>query len=71
MDDADRAGDRMQLDHDVALAHARHQIHTQAAALPAVGACYHCGASVADGHRWCDADCRDDGEAENKRRGRA
>jgi hypothetical protein len=23
------------------------------------GICYHCGESVADGLRWCDAECRD------------
>ena len=30
-----------------------------APALPAVGACHWCEASVPDGHRFCDCDCRD------------
>lgn len=30
-----------------------------APALPAVGACHWCDASVPDGHRFCDCDCRD------------
>ena len=28
--------------------------------LPAVGACHWCSASVPDGARFCDRDCRDD-----------
>ena len=28
--------------------------------MPAIGNCYNCAASVPDGHRFCDVDCRDD-----------
>lgn len=61
MDDADRAADRMALAHDVALANARAAL-SAGAGIPPCGQCHNCGASVPDGHRWCDADCRDDWE---------
>jgi hypothetical protein len=34
-----------------------------------VGMCLNCGADVEGDRRWCDADCRDDWEKEQKRRG--
>jgi len=34
------------------------------------GECHFCFAPVADGHRWCDADCRDSWEKEQKLEGR-
>ena len=37
-----------------------------APALPAVGACHWCDASVPDGHRFCDCDCRDDQETNHQ-----
>lgn len=40
----------------IALANA---LHTQDA-LPPCGQCYNCQATVTAGHRFCDADCRDD-----------
>lgn len=30
------------------------------------GACLYCEASVPEGHRWCDADCRDAWQKLNK-----
>lgn len=27
---------------------------------PATGTCYNCGDTLAEGHRWCNAECRDD-----------
>lgn len=29
---------------------------------PAIGTCYQCGEEVREGHRWCNAECRDDFE---------
>ena len=34
----------------------------------ATGVCLWCGAPVAEGRRWCDADCRDDWEYDHARR---
>ena len=31
------------------------------------GQCLYCDASVPEGHRWCDADCRDGWQRENER----
>lgn len=37
-----------------------------------IGLCLNCGADVEDTRkRWCDADCRDDWQKEQKARGRA
>lgn len=33
---------------------------------PATGVCLCCGAELADGRRWCDADCRDDWQLVHK-----
>jgi len=35
---------------------------------PACGYCYNCGEQLAQGLRWCDADCRDDWEKYQKAR---
>lgn len=32
----------------------------------ATGECLYCGEPVGPGRRWCDADCRDDWQAENE-----
>lgn len=31
------------------------------------GSCLYCGEALTDGKRWCDAECRDEWEAERKR----
>lgn len=55
MDDIDRAQARELADRELAMRqHAGH-----APELPAMGICHYCGSSVAAGHRFCDADCRD------------
>jgi len=62
MDEADAAD----LTINQALAAAMRRRH---ATLPAVGQCYSCAEPVADGARFCDADCRQDWErAERARR---
>ncbi len=38
-------------------------------ALPATGECFYCGNRLADGQRWCDAECRDDWERAQAGRG--
>lgn len=34
-----------------------------------VGLCLNCSAEIAGERRWCDADCRDQWDADNRRRG--
>lgn len=36
--------------------------------LPAIGACYFCDEPLGEGHRFCDADCRDGWAAEQAAR---
>lgn len=54
MDDIDRAQEQAEKILAATIAAVPHDT------LPSVGDCYNCGASVPDGHRFCDADCRDD-----------
>jgi len=61
MDEADAAD----LTINQALAAAMRRRH---ATLPAVGQCYSCAEPVADGARFCDADCRQDWERAEKAR---
>lgn len=56
----DAGCDREERDRDAAIAAAR-----SGEWLPFTGCCYNCDASVPDGHRFCDADCRDDWEKRN------
>ncbi|PZQ21150.1 MAG: hypothetical protein DI569_12860 [Sphingopyxis macrogoltabida] len=35
---------------------------------PATGHCLNCGEPMPEGRRWCDADCRDDWQAERARK---
>lgn len=44
--------------------------HNAKAEPSGIGLCLNCGAGIEDARRWCDAECRDDWEAEQKRRGR-
>lgn len=60
MDISDTATAREELDRDLAL---------KARKPPgpaATGFCLFCDADVAEGLRWCDSDCRDDWERENR-----
>lgn len=56
MDIADLAQEIEHLPVTAAIAAARNHTDT----IPPCGQCYNCQASVPDGHRFCDADCRDD-----------
>jgi len=58
MDIMDRAADREQMDRDLAIAAAHHH----APDIPAIGICYNCEASLPEGVRFCDCDCRNDYE---------
>jgi hypothetical protein len=62
MDDADRAKEAEQMPIDLAIAAAR----AATAVLSPVGICYHCDAIVPPGCRFCDADCRDDHERQQR-----
>lgn len=55
-DFADLASDREELDRQLALRAAA--LHADN--LVAGGQCHNCDASIPPGHRFCDADCRDD-----------
>lgn len=57
MDDIDNAQEQMERDLDTALRLRRPE------GPAAIGECLWCGEPLADGRRWCDADCRDDWEA--------
>jgi len=60
-DDVDRANDRADHDLQCSIDKAR---QVKPAALP-TGECLQCGEALSiAGARWCDADCRDDWEAE-------
>ncbi len=66
MDDADRAGPRIDQAMEDALADVR---RAQEHGIKAVGLCLYCGETLPPGRRFCDADCRDgfDYEARLKR----
>lgn len=58
----DQASEKEDKDREEAIRVARRK----AAVLPDIGACYFCDSPTADGHRFCDAGCRDDYEREQK-----
>lgn len=64
-DPVDRASVEEQRALEVAINAARNQ---QVKQLPSIGACYNCDETLQPGHRFCDADCRDDYEKRNRRR---
>jgi len=66
MDDADRASDR----EDIARAAAVEAVRARIERLPSLGYCYYCGEALRAGKRFCDADCRDDYERQEKMRAR-
>lgn len=58
-DEADYANGRVALRDKIAL-----KVRKPEGPLP-TGFCYNCVEPLPDGHRWCDADCRDDWEKLN------
>lgn len=62
MDDIDRAQAQEEMAREFAIANAK------GSTLLATGECHNCGASVPDGHRFCDVDCRDDYQRDIARR---
>jgi len=61
----DMANDRAEMDLQRAVAAARNSNGLEAAAT---GQCLHCGAHVRGDRRWCDTDCRDDWDRNNRNR---
>jgi hypothetical protein len=62
MDDADRAADREDIAREAAVAAIRRRIE----AMPSLGHCYYCGEALRPAKRFCDSDCRDDYERQEK-----
>jgi hypothetical protein len=60
----DQASDLEAYHRDAAIAYQRHGLKE----LPDVGICYFCHSITPPGHRFCDTDCRDDYQAEQKQR---
>ena len=60
----DQATEREEKDRELAIALQRRK----AAVLPDVGHCYYCGEATRPGQRFCDADCRDGYEFEQRQR---
>jgi predicted nucleic acid-binding Zn ribbon protein len=65
MDDADRA-DREDIIREQAIA----DVRRRKAELPAIGFCHYCSEPVPAGSRFCDADCRDEHETEQRLKAR-
>ncbi len=65
-DDFDRAAEHEQLQRTLSLA----QTLTRPAGPLATGRCLFCETTVAEGLRWCDADCRDGWQKERDARAR-
>ena len=66
MDDADRASER----EDIARAAALEAVRRRFDSLPPLGCCYYCGEALRAGKRFCDSDCRDDYDRQEKMRSR-
>lgn len=56
MDIIDQAAEREEMDRALCLAAA----HRHEPELPAIGICYNCEASIPEGAKFCDCDCRND-----------
>jgi predicted nucleic acid-binding Zn ribbon protein len=61
-DDADRAQAAMEVMEE------HREVHMRTAHLEPNGTCYYCGASLRDGWRFCDAECRWSYDYEQERR---
>lgn len=62
----DQATEREEKDRELAIALQRRK----AAVLPDIGHRYHCGEATRPGQRFCDTDCRDGYEFEQRQRQR-
>lgn len=60
-DDADLTRDRQEREDDL-----RRRLACRPL-IKATGLCLNCGTPLADDRRWCDADCRDDWERQQRR----
>jgi hypothetical protein len=56
-DEFDRVQDRMEQEEEL-----RKKYTPKPVEIKSIGKCFYCGASLEDGQRFCDADCRDDFE---------
>lgn len=63
----DKANDTAEL---LLAASLRNRQHSATKPQSGVGVCLNCGAEVEGDRRWCDSDCRDDWEADQRRAGR-
>jgi hypothetical protein len=61
MDDADITQERQEKEEELMRRRPRPLIE-------ATGVCLNCEAPLAEGRRWCNADCRDDWERQQRRR---
>lgn len=68
MDDADIAGDRIEIETKRYLAAIDRAIKAQAQVLPATGFCYNCSESAPPGRTFCSKECSDDYSHEKQRR---
>lgn len=59
-DDIDCANDKAQQDLDLCIQAAR-----MGGGLPATGECFNCTEPVMAGHKFCDANCRNDWQSRN------
>ena len=66
MDDADKASDQEQM----AIKAAIKSVRWHSKPLPALGCCYYCSEPLKGGERFCDTDCRDDYERQEKSKAR-
>lgn len=62
MDILDQAAAFEEMDRERAL-----KMRDRGPTIAATGECLNCEAPVADGRRWCDADCRDDWQRAQRR----
>ena len=61
-DEIDKVNDHVQflLDHEIA------KVRVSAKPIEATGECLSCGEGLDSGKRWCNADCRDEWQREQK-----
>ena len=66
MDDADYASER----EDIAREQAISAIRRRNDSLPGIGYCYYCGEPLRGVNRFCDAECRDEHQTEQRLKAR-
>ena len=66
MDDADKAS----LHEQMTITAAIKSVRQRSKPLPPVGYCYYCSEPLKGGERFCDTDCRDDYERQEKSKAR-